>query len=203
MPDVIASAVRSVQANAVTRSAIIAVAMPAPPTLVARRMQVLLRQLLAEGETQRALERRLGISQSLIADYLSGKRNASARTAEKVGQKLRLSSSFFNDPRLGEDLDYHDFVGKTGEVVDFTVEPAEFREWEKIIAPTLNPPLQAHERRQMVAIRFHRGQLEKYSRLLRDLRDGVSAEEILAEEAETSAAESEAAALGVPARGGR
>lgn len=190
------------KANAFNASDTITIAMAAP-TLVARRMVALVRQLLSEGKTQRDLEREWGVSQSLISDWLSGKRNASNRTAEKVAKRMRLRASFFNEPRFGDAPDYHEFVGLSGDDAAVAIEPAEFLEWERTVAPFLRPALQAHERRQMVAIRFHRGALEKYSRLLQDLRDGVTPEEIVAEEAETEAALTEARALGVPARGHR
>lgn len=163
-------------------------------------MAALVRQLLKEGKTQRDLEREWGISQSLISDWLAGKRNASNRTAEKVARRMRLRASFFNEPRFGDAPDYHEFVGLNGDDTAIAIEPPEFLEWERTVAPFLRPALQTLERRQMIAIRFHRGALEKYSRLLQDLRDGVSPEEIVAEETETEHALAEARALGVPRR---
>lgn len=173
------------------------------PSLASRRMQHLIRQLLAEGKGQRDLERWWGVNQSNISDWLSGKRNASSRSVERVVRRMRIRPAFFLDARFGEEPNYHDFLGAGSDDELATDEPHEFAEWERTVAPLLTPPLQPHERRQLVAVRFHRGAHEKYSRLLRDLREGLSAEDILAEEAETSAAVEAAEALGVTPRRGR
>jgi transcriptional regulator with XRE-family HTH domain len=168
------------------------------PNLPAQRMRVLIVQVMRDEKiSQHEVARRIGLSQPQISQYLAGARNASPRMVDRVSRRVGIDESFFWDTTAGDEPDFRDYLkGRANPPA-----PPEFLEWERIIAPMLRPPLQPQERKQMAAILYHRGALEKYSRLLGDIRDGLSESDILAEAAATDAAQAESDALGVKRRG--
>lgn len=110
-PATITEVVTVCNTNVVRRAATItSVVAPSAPSLASRRYQALVRQLSDE-MSQRAVSTRLGLSgQGAVSMYLKGERYAKLDKIERAVERLGLDRSFFDDPSLGDEPDYHRFL---------------------------------------------------------------------------------------------
>lgn len=70
------------------------------PTVEQLRFQALIKQLTSEGMTQKKIGEQLGVHQTAVSQYISGKRWASGRQVAAVVQWLGLDRRFFDDTSL-------------------------------------------------------------------------------------------------------
>lgn len=145
------------------------------PSLMSRRYAALLRQMLAEGMTQREVAAKLGVTQAAISFYVQGDRNAKPDKIEAAMRKLHLRAEFFNDPSIGDSPDYREFLGG-GERTERDADrgyPVVERYLEQL-EQAGTPALPAHARR-LRGVRLSGGPDDMDEEMVRGLHRGMIA----------------------------